>query len=60
MNKSKHVAVDFVNEDKAIKLVNDPRFMSLEEFPGNCYEVNIFVATLHSVPLIILSYPYYP
>ena len=39
MNKSKHLAVNFVTEDKALKLVNDPRFMALEEFPGDCYEV---------------------
>ncbi len=39
MNKSRHLAVDFVTEDKALKLVNDPRFMTLEEFSGSCYEV---------------------
>ncbi len=49
MNKSKHVAVDFVDEDKALKLVNDPRFMSLEEFPGNCYEVNIVKDPHHTL-----------
>ena len=39
MNKSKHLSVDFCAEERASDLVNDPRFMSLEEFDG-CYEVN--------------------
>ncbi len=43
MNKAKHVAVDFVTEDKALKMVNDPRFMSLEEFPGDCFEVSVLM-----------------
>ena len=40
MNKSKHLSVDFCSEEKTGELVNDPRFMSLEEFDG-CYEVNM-------------------
>ena len=40
MNKSKHLSVDFCSEERAPDLVNDPRFMSLEEYDG-CYEVNI-------------------
>ena len=40
MNKAKHVAVDFCSAEEAPALVNDPRFMSLEEFDG-CCEVNI-------------------
>ena len=41
MNKSKHLNVDFCSEEKTGELVNDPRFMSLEEFDG-CYEVNVW------------------
>ena len=41
MNKSKHLSVDFCSEERVPDLVNDPRFMSLEEFDG-CYEVNIW------------------
>ncbi len=40
MNKSKHLSVNFCSEERVPDLVNDPRFMSLEEFDG-CYEVNI-------------------
>ena len=46
MNKSKHLAVDFVTEEKALELVNDPRFMAIEEFPGDCYEVCILTSIL--------------
>ena len=38
MNKNKHQDVKFVSESDALKLVNDPRFMALEEY-GECYEV---------------------
>lgn len=39
MNKSRHLSVEFCSElDRASELVNNPRFMSLEEFEG-CYEV---------------------
>lgn len=39
MNKARHVSVDFCSKEKAIKLVNDPRFMALEEFSDSFYEV---------------------
>jgi hypothetical protein len=38
MNKSKHQSVKFLDEREAAKAVNDPRFLSLEEF-DNSYEV---------------------
>ena len=41
MNKSKHLSVDFCSEERVLEMVNDPRFMSLEEYDG-CYEVNIW------------------
>ena len=41
MNKAKHVAVDFCSPEEAPTFVNDPRFMSLEEFDDGCCEVNI-------------------
>ena len=39
MNKNKHLSVKFCNENRACKLVNDPRFVSLEEFENETYEV---------------------
>ena len=39
MNKSKHLSVEFCSEAKATNLVNNPRFMSIEEFDGDCFEV---------------------
>ena len=41
MNKSKHLSVDFCSAEEAPTLVNDPRFMSLEEFDDGCCEVNM-------------------
>ena len=41
MNKSKHLDTQFCNDDEAQNLVNNPRFMSLEEFDNGTYEVNI-------------------
>ena len=40
MNKSKHTDVQFCTLDKAIKLINDPRFVSLEECEDDCFEVS--------------------
>ena len=40
MNKSKHLDVQFVNEQNAAKLVNNPKFVSLEEHFDDCYEVS--------------------
>ena len=42
MNKSKHLDVGFCSEEKTGERVNDPRFMSLEEFDDGCYEVNVW------------------
>lgn len=39
MNKARHLSVNFCAEKKACELVNNPRFMTLEEFDGDCYEV---------------------
>ena len=39
MNKDKHLSIEFCDEDRACQLVNDPRFMSLEEFEDETYEV---------------------
>lgn len=52
MNKSKHLSVDFCAEERASELVNDPRFMSLEEFDG-CYEVNIQKFTLLTISSVL-------
>ena len=41
MNKSKHLNVEICSEERTGVLVNDPRFMSLEEFDDGCYEVNV-------------------
>lgn len=38
MNKMKHHDVKFLAEEAAVNAVNNPRFISLEEFDG-CYEV---------------------
>ena len=38
MNKSKHQSVKFLDESEAVKAVNDPRFLALEEFDDS-YEV---------------------
>ena len=43
MNKKKHLSVDFCSDEKAAQLVNDPRFMSLDEFEGGCYEVRFII-----------------
>ena len=43
MNKSKHLSVEFCKSDGVSKLVNDPRFMSLDEFEDDCYEVVIYI-----------------
>ena len=40
MNKDKHTSVKFCGKHEASVLVNDPRFISLDEFEGECYEVN--------------------
>ena len=40
MNKSKHTCVNFCSSDQAAQLINDPRFISLDEFDGDCFEVN--------------------
>ena len=39
MNKDKHTSIAFCDKDRACQLVNDPRFMSLEEFQDDTYEV---------------------
>ena len=39
MNKKKHTDVEFCTFERATKLVNDPRFVSLEEFEDDCFEV---------------------
>lgn len=41
MNKSKHLSVKFCTHDEASKLINDPRFMSIDEFEDDCFEVII-------------------
>lgn len=41
MNKSKHLDVQFCGDDEVQNLVNNPRFMSVEEFDNRSYEVNI-------------------
>ena len=39
MNKGKHLSVEFCRHEKASKLINDPKFMSIEEFEGDNFEV---------------------
>ena len=39
MNKEKHLSVEFCKHEKASKLINDPKFMSIEEFEGDNFEV---------------------
>ena len=43
MNKSKHLSVEFCRSDGVSKLVNDPRFLSLDEFEDDCFEVDILL-----------------
>lgn len=42
MNKAKHTDVQFCKFEKASKLVNDPRFVSIEEFSDESFEVIIY------------------
>ena len=42
MNKAKHLSVEFCKHEKAAKLINDPKFMSVEEFEGDNFEVGIY------------------
>lgn len=39
MNRERHTSVQIVNEEEAIRLVNNPRFSTLNELDSNCYEV---------------------
>ena len=39
MNKSKHMDTQFCNDEEAQQLVNNPRFMCLEELENGSYEV---------------------
>ena len=39
MNKNKHSSIQFCNEKRACELVNNSRFISLEEFENETYEV---------------------
>ena len=39
MNKAKHLDVKFCPGQDVANIVNSPRFMSLEEFEGDSYEV---------------------
>ena len=40
MRKDRHTNVKFVGRQKASKLVNDPLFMSIEEFDKETFEVS--------------------
>ena len=40
MNKAKHLDVDFCDYEKARKLVNNPRLVSVDEFDADCFEVS--------------------
>ena len=39
MNREKHTSVQIVDEEEAVRLVNNPRFSTLDELDTNCYEV---------------------
>ena len=41
MNKTKHCKVTIVNEEEAVKLINEPRFSSLDELDDDCFEVSV-------------------
>ena len=43
MNKSKHLSVEFCKSDGVSKLINDPHFMSIDEFEDDSFEVIIIV-----------------
>lgn len=43
MNKDKHTSVKFCSIDEASSLVNNPRFVSLDEFEGGCVEVSMII-----------------
>ncbi len=42
MNKGKHLNVRFLDREDAAKAINNPRFISLEEFEEDSFEVNSF------------------
>lgn len=46
MNKSKHLDVKFCTHHEASKLLNDPRFMSIDEFEDDYFEVIVNTDTL--------------
>ena len=41
MNKGKHLNVQFLGEEDAVKAINNPRFISLEEFEDS-YEASVY------------------
>ena len=53
MNKKKHTDVHFCTREKASKLINDPRFVSLDEFNDDCYEVIIPVLLMFDLKITI-------
>ena len=54
MNKMKHQDVKFLCENEAINAVNNPRFVSLEEFE-DCYEVKSHLY-LYTLSYILMTY----
>ena len=42
MNKGKHLNVQFLGEEDAVKAINNPRFISLEEFEDS-YEASVYL-----------------
>ena len=49
MNKAKHYDVGFCDFDAATKLVNDPRFVSIDEFEDDCFEVTVFLLLFYFI-----------
>ena len=48
MNKGKHQNVQFLGEEDAVRAINNPRFVSLEEFEDS-YEVSMYIYNLRLI-----------